>query len=125
MIVVAIGATLTATPAGAQPGCNTRSCEHRVQARWLRQHYQHIWRSAPLTVRAHLRRIARCESHGDPRAISPSGLYRGRYQFAMTTWRTVGGRGDPARASGLEQDARAARLYRMAGPGQWPVCQWR
>jgi hypothetical protein len=66
--------------------------------------------------------IAQCESHGDPRAISPGGAYRGKYQFSFSTWQSVGGKGDPARASETEQDRRAAKLYRTGGPGHWPVC---
>jgi hypothetical protein len=66
--------------------------------------------------------IAQCESHGNPRAISSSGTYRGKYQFSFTTWAAVGGKGDPAAASETEQDRRAAILYRKAGAGQWPVC---
>jgi hypothetical protein len=66
--------------------------------------------------------IARCESHGNPRAISPGGTYRGKYQFSFSTWQSVGGKGDPASASETEQDRRAAKLYRTGGPGHWPVC---
>jgi hypothetical protein len=66
--------------------------------------------------------IAQCESGGNPRAISASGTYRGKYQFSFATWATVGGTGDPAQASETEQDRRAAILYRRAGAGQWPVC---
>jgi hypothetical protein len=69
-----------------------------------------------------LEAIARCESGGNRRAISYGGTYRGKYQFSFTTWRSVGGRGDPAAASETEQDRRAARLYRTGGPGHWPVC---
>jgi hypothetical protein len=69
-----------------------------------------------------LNAIAACESHGNPRAVSPGGTYRGKYQFSFSTWRSVGGRGDPAAASETEQDRRAARLYRTGGPGHWPVC---
>ncbi len=69
-----------------------------------------------------LQAIARCESGGDPRAISAGGSYRGKYQFSYSTWRSVGGTGDPARASEAEQDRRAAKLYRTGGPGHWPVC---
>jgi hypothetical protein len=69
-----------------------------------------------------LRSIAECESHGDPRAISAGGTYRGKYQFSFSTWRSVGGEGDPAAASEIEQDRRAAKLYRTGGPGHWPVC---
>ncbi len=66
--------------------------------------------------------IAACESGGNPRAISSGGTYRGKYQFSTSTWRSVGGSGDPAAASETEQDRRAAILYRTGGPGHWPVC---
>jgi hypothetical protein len=69
-----------------------------------------------------LEAIAECESHGDPRAISSDGTYRGKYQFAKSTWRSQGGSGDPAKAPELEQDMRAAILYKAAGPGPWPIC---
>ena len=69
-----------------------------------------------------LKSIAQCESHGDPRAISAGGTYRGKYQFSFSTWASVGGKGDPAAASETEQDRRAAILYRTGGPGHWPVC---
>jgi hypothetical protein len=69
-----------------------------------------------------LRRIALCESGGDPTAVSPGGTYRGLYQFDLPTWRGVGGRGDPAAASAEEQGRRAALLYSRRGPAPWPVC---
>ncbi|MBW3652280.1 MAG: transglycosylase family protein [Actinobacteria bacterium] len=69
-----------------------------------------------------LERIARCESGGDPTAVSADGRYRGKYQFSRETWRDVGGRGDPARASEVEQDRMAARLLRRAGTSPWPNC---
>jgi peptidoglycan hydrolase CwlO-like protein len=82
--------------------------------------------SAPQTASAgvgsHLQQIAQCESGGNPRAVSPSGQYRGKYQFSVSTWRAVGGSGDPAAASEAEQDMRASILYQRAGAGQWPVC---
>jgi hypothetical protein len=73
-------------------------------------------------VRAVLQQIAACESHGNPRAIGGGGAYRGKYQFSFGTWASVGGRGDPARASEAEQDRRAAMLLRRSGSGHWPVC---
>lgn len=69
-----------------------------------------------------LKRIAACESGGDPTAVSPDGRYRGKYQFSMQTWREVGGSGDPAQASEAEQDRMAARLLRRAGTSPWPNC---
>ena len=63
-----------------------------------------------------------CESTDNYRAISPSGQYRGAYQFDLATWQTVGGTGDPALAPPLEQDARARELYARRGHQPWPVC---
>lgn len=73
-------------------------------------------------VRAILSRIAFCESKGNPRAIGGGGAFRGKYQFTYGTWRGVGGRGDPARASEAEQDLRAALLLKRSGTSPWPVC---
>jgi hypothetical protein len=69
-----------------------------------------------------LERIAVCESGGNPRAVSANGRYFGKYQFSRATWRSLGGRGNPARASEAEQDRRALILYRRAGTAPWPVC---
>src|SRR5512146_1152398 len=69
-----------------------------------------------------LEAIAACESGGNPQAVSPSGTYRGKYQFDYGTWESVGGHGDPAAASEHEQDYRAALLYLARGSAPWPVC---
>lgn len=69
-----------------------------------------------------LERIARCESGGDPRAISASGRYRGKYQFSVSTWRAMGGQGDPARASEARQDRLAGKLFAAQGRAPWPHC---
>jgi hypothetical protein len=69
-----------------------------------------------------LQAIAACESGGDPTAIGGGGLYRGKYQFTVSTWQSVGGTGDPAAAPEAEQDRRAAMLLARDGAGQWPVC---
>ena len=69
-----------------------------------------------------LARIAECESGGDPTAVSSDRRYFGKYQFSKATWRAVGGRGNPARASEAEQDRRAAILYKREGSAPWPVC---
>jgi uncharacterized protein YabE (DUF348 family) len=66
--------------------------------------------------------LARCESGGNPRAVSSSGTYRGLYQFSMSTWRGVGGTGDPIDASPAEQTYRAKILYNRSGRSPWPVC---
>ncbi|HWM08027.1 MAG TPA: transglycosylase family protein [Solirubrobacteraceae bacterium] len=69
-----------------------------------------------------LARIAECESGGDPTAVSRDRRYFGKYQFSRPTWRSVGGRGNPARASEAEQDRRALTLYEREGTAPWPVC---
>ena len=69
-----------------------------------------------------LGRIAECESGGNPRAVSPSGQYRGKYQFSRATWRGLGGSGDPAAAPEWLQDKLALKLYRQSGTAPWPNC---
>jgi len=62
--------------------------------------------------------LAKCESGGNPRAVNPAGYY-GLYQFSLSTWRSVGGSGNPVDASPDEQTARAQTLYARSGAGQW------
>jgi transglycosylase-like protein len=69
-----------------------------------------------------LEAIAACESGGDPTIVSADGSYRGKYQFSVDTWASVGGSGDPAAAPEAEQDYRAALLYAQSGSSPWPVC---
>ena len=78
--------------------------------------------SVSVNVPAVLQRIAECESGGNPRAVSPGGQYRGKYQFSRETWRTLGGSGDPADAPEWLQDRLALRLYRQRGSAPWPNC---
>jgi hypothetical protein len=69
-----------------------------------------------------LRQIAECESGGNPRAVSPGGQYRGKYQFSLETWHNLGGTGDPVDASEAEQDRIALKLFRRSGTAPWPNC---
>ena len=71
---------------------------------------------------AELRRIAQCESGGNPQALSRTGKYRGKYQFDVATWRSAGGSGDPVQAPESVQDRIALRLYRREGTAPWPNC---
>lgn len=62
---------------------------------------------------------------GDNYADTSNPYYRGAYQFAWSTWESVGGTGDPAAASPAEQDMRAAMLAERDGWGAWstaPLC---
>jgi hypothetical protein len=78
--------------------------------------------SRSVRVPAVLRRIAECESGGDPTAVSKSGRYRGKYQFDLATWRSLGGHGDPIEAAESVQDRLAVRLYKRRGTSPWGAC---
>ncbi len=77
------------------------------------------WGIAPADKWANLKF---CESGGNYQAVSPSGRYRGAFQFDIVTWQSVGGKGDPAEAPPEEQEARARELYDRRGPEPWPKC---
>ena len=81
-----------------------------------------VARGVPYPLRA-LMRITACEAGGNPRAVSPGGRYRGQFQFDARTWRSVGGRGDPAGASVAQQWARALLLLDARGTQPWPYCK--
>ena len=70
-----------------------------------------------------------CESTGNYQAISPTGMYRGAYQFSIETWDWIADLYyghligvDPADARPSDQDRMAKSLYLLRGRGQWPVC---
>jgi peptidoglycan hydrolase-like protein with peptidoglycan-binding domain len=69
-----------------------------------------------------LARIAECESGGDPTAVSPTGKYRGKYQFSQATWEALGGTGKPDEADEATQDQLALALYNERGLAPWPSC---
>lgn len=86
--------------------------EHRMRAHWP---YPDWWV-------AYSSRVVSCESGHDPRAVSGDGRYRGLFQFDLPTWASVGGTGDPAAASVIEQRHRGYVLWSLHGRGRWPVC---
>ena len=65
--------------------------------------------------------LADCESGGNPNAVNPAGYY-GLYQFSISTWRSVGGKGIPTDYGYWEQTKRAWKLYKMSGSSPWPHC---
>ena len=77
--------------------------------------------SSSASMSAAWRKVANCESSGNPRAVNPAGYY-GLFQFDLQTWRSVGGSGNPAKASAAEQLMRAKKLYSQRGASPWPVC---
>lgn len=101
-------------------GCKTRSCDKRVG-------HKNATKKKRAVVRPHRRFLAMlraCEVKGQPapyRTNTGNGFY-GAYQFTVSSWIAVGGRGMPHQAARLEQDYRAVRLLKAQGPGAWPVC---
>jgi Transglycosylase-like domain len=106
---------------------------HRMQRRWARftrttrrgrnaMFKLKVRRGVPRWGKQHLRSIRWCESRNNPRAIGGGGAFRGLYQFTVSTWYVVGGRGDPAAAPRHEQTWRAWLLLSRHGAGHWPVC---
>jgi len=81
-----------------------------------------IRRTRNVAVPELLRAIAKCESGGNLKAVSADGVYRGKYQFTRSTWRQLGGSGDPAKAPEWLQDRMALKLYRRSGGDPWPSC---
>ena len=79
-------------------------------------------RAAIRPYRVWLRNLRQCEATGNYRAVSPSGLYTGAYQFDDQTWRSVGGSGRAMHAGKVEQDWRAVLLRKRRGVAPWPVC---
>jgi LysM repeat protein len=77
--------------------------------------------STSVSMSAAWKKVAQCESGGNPRAVNPAGYY-GLFQFDLQTWRSVGGSGNPAKASAAEQLMRAKKLYAQRGAQPWPVC---
>lgn len=64
-------------------------------------------------------RVCRCESSGNPRALSRNRLYAGLFQFSRETWQSVGG-GDPY--DPITNSEHAYRLWRRRGWRPWPTC---
>ena len=106
---------------------------HRMQRRWARYTRTtrrgrnamfkiKVRRAVPSWGKQHLRSIRWCESRNNPRAVGGGGAYRGLYQFSISTWYVVGGKGDPAAAVRHEQTWRAWLLLSRHGSGHWPVC---
>lgn len=66
--------------------------------------------------------LAGCEAGGRPKAVGGGGRFHGMYQFTVGTWKSVGGKGLPSKASADEQTYRAKLLYQRSGAGPWPTC---
>jgi hypothetical protein len=103
-------------------GCQSSSCDRRIDRKWAERHPTARVASIVAPYRAWLNRVAACESSNNTRAVSPNGIYRGLFQFDLQTWRSVGGQGDPIDAPRGEQELRAVLLLKQRGTSPWPVC---
>jgi hypothetical protein len=65
--------------------------------------------------------LRNCESGGNYAEDTGNGYY-GAYQFAPSTWWSLGFSGLPSSASPATQDRAAAELQARSGWGQWPAC---
>jgi hypothetical protein len=65
--------------------------------------------------------LAQCESGGNWSINTGNGYYGG-LQFALTSWRAVGGTGYPHQHSREEQINRGIKLQAIQGWGAWPAC---
>jgi resuscitation-promoting factor RpfA len=73
----------------------------------------------PMKVDLHKLRI--CESGDNYRENSGNG-YFGAYQFAPTTWKALGYKGRPDRATAITQNRAARKEHRVVGWSAWPSC---
>ncbi len=65
--------------------------------------------------------LRNCESGGNYGDNTGNGYY-GAYQFALSTWQSLGYSGLPSQAPPAVQNQAASRLQAEAGWGQWPAC---
>ena len=113
---IAVGMTPATAGAAHRKGCNTRACDKRVERKEMRKYVR--------PYLAWINATARCESGGDWDIANGNG-YFGGLQFAIKTWRWMGGKGYPHQAYPLRQKYIAVKLVRRDGPGHWPVCGMR
>jgi LysM repeat protein len=124
--LILIGQTLTLD--GVKKATTTERKVPKVESKTVRKAERKVRASRSedrpatnVSMSAAWRKVADCESGGNPRAVNPAGYY-GLFQFDLQTWRSVGGSGNPANASAAEQLMRAKKLYAERGASPWPVC---
>ena len=78
--------------------------------------------SAGWAAGADAQAVARCESGGNPRAVNPTGTYRGKWQMDAGFWATYGGlrfASSPEQAGEAQQDSVAYRGWLARGWQPW------
>ena len=109
--ILAVGASVAAAKPHA-PGTHKRTLDRQFEHKVSKKNKR--W----------AKRVARCESGGDPNAIGGGGTYRGAFQFMRSTWRTSprSPGGDPIDYSYKTQAFVAVRLKMRSGRSPWPSC---
>lgn len=139
LIAAAVGAVLAPAQAdadvklcyaNAQPAqCQQMTRHERLRHRpctivfcpgWKRRHWREERVALGPAVRGMLARLRGCETRGIafPANYRYEGAHDGAYQWLVSTWLSVGGRGRASWAIPAEQDVRTARLHAVA-PSQW------
>jgi hypothetical protein len=112
---VLVGGLVTAAPAGAATHTPSTGGHHVVAS-------GHHHESAHHRMMTHkLRKLRHCESGGRYHINTGNGYY-GAYQFAKSTWHSLGFHGLPSDAKKSKQDAAAKKLHASQGWHPWPVC---
>lgn len=118
LAATAVAASLAFVPAGPAAAAPFAKPSHK-------RTYDRIFtRNVSKKNKRWAKRVARCESGGDPNAIGGGGLYRGAFQFMRSTWRTAprSPGGDPVDYSYKTQAFVAVRLKSRVGGSPWPNC---
>lgn len=114
--IIAFGIFIGDSPAEAHHKCNHACRVQKHKKRYIRPYHDFLASTGA------------CESGTDHNlrhgltAVSPSGQYRGRYQFGVPDWHRAGGWGDPIEADWLEQAYRAVKWLKINGRQSWPNC---
>jgi hypothetical protein len=76
------------------------------------------------TLSAQMHRLRVCES-SDRYHLNTGNGYYGAYQFASSTWHSLGYSGRPDKASKNAQDSATVKLHNKRGWKPWPACARR
>jgi murein DD-endopeptidase MepM/ murein hydrolase activator NlpD len=112
--LILIGQTLTLD--GVKKATAPRTTSKKVETKKVRKTERKV-----RTSRSEDRPATSVSMSAAWRKVNPAGYY-GLFQFDLQTWRSVGGSGNPAKASAAEQLMRAKKLYAQRGASPWPVC---
>jgi hypothetical protein len=112
LLVLALGAAPAPASKHHAPGTHKRTLDRDFERRVSKKNKR--W----------AKRVAACESGGNPNAIGGGGAYRGAFQFMRSTWRTSprSPGGDPIDYSYKTQAFVAVRLKMRSGSSPWPSC---